>query len=120
MVLRYGGGAEVNALRGFIPLNTLTLLYRGADMNKDQRARICAIIEQLSKLSDELDSLQNEIEEIKDEEEEKYDNLPDSLRDGEKGDQFQEGIECLDDAYSYLSDCVDAVESVVESLNAIE
>lgn len=47
-------------------------------MNKIGRKQIEAIINQ-------LESLRDEIETLKDEEQEKYDNLPDSLQDSERG-----------------------------------
>ncbi len=74
-------------------------------MNAEQRKRLSQILEKLN-------DCMSEIEEIRDEEEEKYDNLPDSLRDGEKGDRFQENIGYLEDADSYISDCIDALDSI--------
>lgn len=75
-------------------------------MNKEQRKR-------LAELYDELSSVLDEIEQIKEDEECKYDNLPESLQDSEKGEQLQEGIDALDDVYSYLSDSISSLESVL-------
>ena len=62
-------------------------------MNKDRRKRI-------QDIRDQLQDLQTEIEEIKDEEQEAYDNLPESLQDGEKGEKMTDAVDNLDSAYS--------------------
>ena len=72
-------------------------------MNKQQRARLGKIVEQLY-------DLQSQIEEVKDEEESKYDNLPESLQDSDKGESFLEAIDSLEDSLSYLSDAIDSLE----------
>lgn len=72
-------------------------------MNKEQRARLGKIVEQLY-------DLQSQIEEVKDDEESKYDNLPESLQESDKGESFLEAIDSLDDALSYLSDAIDSLE----------
>ena len=47
------------------------------------------------------------IQEVRDEEEEAMENLPDNLRDGERGDRMQETIDELEDAHA-------TIERVVE------
>lgn len=68
-------------------------------MNAEQRKRLSQII-------DQLNSALCEIEEMK------YDNLPESLQSSEKGDRFQEVIQSLDDAYSYLDDAISSLQEV--------
>lgn len=75
-------------------------------MNKEQRKRLAELYEQLSSVLDEVES-------IKDDEECKYDNLPESLQDSEKGEQLQEGIDALDEVYSYLSDAQSSLEELL-------
>ncbi len=74
-------------------------------MNAAQRKLIAELAEQLNAIMDQ-------IEEIKSEEEDKYDNLPESLRDGEKGDALQEGIDNLEEACNYVQDAIDYLEEV--------
>lgn len=44
------------------------------------------------------------LEEVKDEEQEAYDNLPESLQCGERGEQMQENIDNIEDYLSYLEE----------------
>lgn len=44
------------------------------------------------------------LEEVKDEEQEAYDNLPESLQYGERGEQMQENIDNIEDYLSYLEE----------------
>ncbi len=50
---------------------------------------------------------------VKEKEEEKYDNLPEGIRDSEKGERFQENIDNLDCAISDLESVVEYVENVI-------
>jgi t-SNARE complex subunit (syntaxin) len=75
-------------------------------MNKERRKAI-------EKISDKLTDLQAELEELREAEEEAYDNLPESLQDGEKGDAMQEAIEHLEDADSYIEEAKDALNDAV-------
>lgn len=75
-------------------------------MNKKRRTRIKAIMNQLGECL-------NEIEEIKDEEQKSYDNMPDSLKEGEKGERISEVIDILDSVYSSLEDIPGTLEEVM-------
>lgn len=63
-----------------------------------------------------LDDLKNEIEAIKDEEQEKYDNMPDSLRDGEKGEALSTIIETLQTAEDKAGEANEAAEEAKTSI----
>ena len=76
-------------------------------MNSAQKKRV-------AELADQLSAIMDEIEQIKNDEEEKYDNLPESFQDGEQGERIQEGIDTLDDAYSYMYDALDSLREVCE------
>ena len=76
-------------------------------MNKIGRKQIEAII-------NKIESLRDEIETLKDEEQEKYDNLPDSLQDSERGetltnnvDNMETAYDCLDEAIGWLLEILD-------------
>lgn len=60
-----------------------------------------------------LDEFKSRVESIRDEEQEKYDNMPESLQGGDKGDAMQEGIQ-------YLEDSMDALDSAIEAADAPE
>ena len=72
-------------------------------MNADRRKRIEKLnVEVREKLAALIDDIRNEADSIKDEEQEAFDNLPESLQSGEKGDAMQESISRLEDAVSSL------------------
>lgn len=75
-------------------------------MNKDRKKRIKAILVQLGEL-------QTEIEQIKDEEQLAYDNLPESLQNGDKGCKMLEAIENLDSACSSFEDIPGCLEEAI-------
>jgi len=85
-------------------------------MNADRRKRIEKLtVEVREKLAGLIDDIRNEAESIKDEEQEAFDNLPESLQSGEKGDAMQESISRLEDAVSsiesiYLDEIASALE----------
>lgn len=74
-------------------------------MNKQRRNR-------LEKVFDMLSEAQEIIEEIKREEREAYDNLPDSFRNGERGEEMEGYIEMLEETYNYIDDAKSVVEQI--------
>lgn len=72
-------------------------------MNKSRRKKI-------QDIKDKLLDLLTEIEEIRDEEQEAYDNLPESLQEGEKGTMMSDAIDNLDSAYSSLEEVAEYLE----------
>lgn len=85
-------------------------------VNKKQRKTLDGLIEQLGDLAGKLDDLKNEIEAIKDEEQEKLDNMPDSLRDGDKGDTLSSIIEMLQTAEDKAGEANEAADEAKSSL----
>ena len=57
-------------------------------MNAERRKKLKDVI-------DNLNTALSVIEEVKDEEQDSYDNLPESIQDGERGGQMQENIDNL-------------------------
>lgn len=68
-------------------------------MNKARRARIAAVAEL-------IDQARATLEEIAQEEREYYDNMPESLQDGDKGTRAAEVADALEEAVSTLEDVV--------------
>lgn len=69
-------------------------------MNKSRRKHIDDIL-------DQLNSLLLEIEEVKDEEQEAYDNLSESLQNGEKGEKMSDAVNNLEYAFDGLAEVID-------------
>lgn len=76
-------------------------------MNKDRRARIQALIKKLEDIKEDIDF-------IKDEEQEYYDNMPESIQAGEKGDKAQEAVDNLDYACSQIDEVIEYLEGALE------
>ena len=51
------------------------------------------------------------VEEVKDEEQESYENLPESLQYGERGEQMQENVDSLEEFIGYLEE-TDSLEEM--------
>lgn len=76
-------------------------------MNKSRRKAIEDLIEQVEVIKEKL-------EEIREEEDTYYDCMPESFRNGEKGERAQEIIDNLDDAMSSLEDATDNLTAATE------
>lgn len=66
----------------------------------------------ISELVTKLDAIVSELTDIIQEENDYYDNMPDSLRDGEKGDKAQEAINQLEEAMTNAESAKDALENI--------
>ena len=74
-------------------------------MNKARRKRLGEAFDKIGEVKDILD-------EARDEEQNAYDNLPESFQNGERGEEMQNHIEMIDEAYGYLEDAESVVEQV--------
>lgn len=75
-------------------------------MNKDRRAKIQHIIDQLEAIKEDLEC-------IRDEEQEYYDNMPESIQAGERGDKAQEAVDNLENALSSFDEISDYLEEAL-------
>ena len=74
-------------------------------MNKIRRKR-------LQEASELIAKAQGIIECVKDEEQEAHDNLPESIQYGEKGQQMEEYIDMLDEAYRQCDDLMSIIDEI--------
>jgi len=74
-------------------------------MNKIRR-------KQLQEASELIAKAQGIIESAKDEEQEAHDNLPESIQYGEKGQQMEEYIDMLDEAYGQRDDLMSIIDEI--------
>ena len=92
-------------------------------MNTKRRKAISKTLEEyLNKETAARDELRCSLEMIRDEESDAYENLPESIQDGEKGEAMQNAIEALDDSISELDDdpYYDALSTLREELGIEE
>lgn len=85
-------------------------------MNKERRDTLAAIqtrVEALSALIDplcaELGSIADAVEAVRDDETAAFDNLPESLQEGERGQQMQTAIDELDSAIDLIAELGDTL-----------
>lgn len=74
-------------------------------MNKIRR-------KQLQEASELIAKAQGIIEGVKDDEQEAHDNLPESIQYGEKGQQMEEYIDMLDEAYRQCDDLMSIIDEI--------
>lgn len=74
-------------------------------MNKVKRKR-------LESAYDKIEEVKLILEEVKTDEQETLDNLPDSFRNGERGQEMQGYIEMIEEAYNYLDDATSVIEQI--------
>ena len=76
-------------------------------MNKKRR-------KQIADIADKAEALKAAVDELLSEEQEGYNNLPESLQDGEKGETIQQAIENLENASSSLEEVNDYLLAAME------
>lgn len=83
-------------------------------MNNERRKQIAAIVRDVENMTHMADHLRELIESVRDGEQEAFDNMPESLQDGERGQTMQTAIDALDSAINDL-ESVD-FDSITSSL----
>jgi polyhydroxyalkanoate synthesis regulator phasin len=73
-------------------------------MNKARRAAI-------SSIRDQLDDLKSQVEEIQGEEQDYFDNMPENMQDGERGNAASEAASELECAVSALEEAIGNLEN---------
>ena len=74
-------------------------------MNRQRRKKLTEAFEKITEVMDILES-------VKSEEEESYENLPDNFRDGDRGEEMQNYIDMIEEAYGYLYDANSVIEQI--------
>jgi len=85
-------------------------------MNKERRTSLSEVVVKLTAAQEILDDAKNRIEFCRDDEQDAYDNLPESLQEGEKGDAMQENIDALDEAFYNLDEMSDTIGETIEKI----
>lgn len=75
-------------------------------MNKERRKELNNLIEQIEELKISLETLCEE-------EQEYYDNMPESIQNGEKGERSQEAIDNLESAIDNLDEAIDEIQNAI-------
>jgi uncharacterized coiled-coil DUF342 family protein len=73
-------------------------------MNKDRRKAV-------DELRGQIETIKFGIEELQNQEQDYYDNMPEGIQCGEKGDKAQEAIDALESAVASMDEVVEYLES---------
>lgn len=76
-------------------------------MNNDRRKALQEII-------DTLQDAKMNLESLKDEEQDYYDNMPESLQGGEKGDRAEQAVSELEDAVNSIDEAMSSIQTTIE------
>ncbi len=82
-------------------------------MNSNRRKHIGRIFERLLDLSEELTVIKND-------EQEAFDNIPESLKEGERAQESESSIDYLDEAIENCSSAIDALSEIIYRLKTPE
>lgn len=88
-------------------------------MNKQRRKTLSQIIDLIEeikplveKLKDDATNIRDQIDSEREGEQDSYDNMPESLQQGERGQDMEFAIDKLDTASQTISDLVDALDGI--------
>jgi hypothetical protein len=68
----------------------------------------------ITKLISQIEEIRETIESLKDTEQECFDNMPESIQDGENGQKLSDNVDNFDNVYSNLEDCISELTEIVE------
>lgn len=69
---------------------------------------------EIDKLTAQIEEIKEAIEALRDEEQEAFDNMPESLQYGERGEKMQSAIDALEYAADDLQECLDHLSEASE------
>ena len=88
-------------------------------MNRERRSRIRGLIKAFKDLSSTIQNdLSSQVQDLHDLEEEAFDNMPESMQDSDRGTAMQDAMDELQSAVDLCAEASDAIDSIVDSLQA--
>lgn len=79
-------------------------------MNNQQRKQLASALAKLGDVVAALEEAQGVVEQLAEDEREKYDNMPESLQQGEKGQAINDAADTLDEIKDSLITALEALE----------
>lgn len=84
-------------------------------MNKQRRMMIEHLQEKIEEMKSQLESI--DLAEVRDEEQDYFDNMPESMQGGEKGQAAEAAVDALNEAVDALQEAVDALDTAITNLD---
>lgn len=88
-------------------------------MNDKRRKLLKIISNKINKHIEQINLLREDLDYVLSDEQDAFDNLPESLQNGERGNDMQECIDKMESAISEFETCVESLESINESIEEI-
>ena len=85
-------------------------------MNKVRREALKKLIKKIEGIQEDIEAVVGELENLRDEEDEYIDNMPDGIRESERGERAEEARDNMDGAVDELT-AID-FESILEQITA--
>lgn len=85
-------------------------------MNAERRKALDVLIANLEAFKGEVEDMKSSLEDPMGEEQEYYDNMPEGIQNGEKGEKAQAAVSAMEAADSSLDEAVTALEAAIDSL----
>lgn len=79
-------------------------------MNKQQRKTLAGALAKLGAVKEALEAAKQVVSDLAEEEQEKFDNMPEGLQGGEKGQAIEEAANTLSEISDSLQTALDALE----------
>lgn len=85
-----------------------------------KRIDFSAVLTPIEALRDDIEGLKEDIDGPKEEEQEYYDNMPEGLQSGEKGENAQTAIGALEEAQNKLDEFIEKLDTIKEAVEGLE
>jgi uncharacterized coiled-coil DUF342 family protein len=89
-------------------------------MNKDRRKALSNLCDEVRALEGTLSDLKDQLDTLRDEEQEYYDNMPENMQDGDKGQLAQTAIEAMEEAINALDEMIGNVDTAVSGIESAQ
>lgn len=87
-------------------------------MNKTRRGQLDKLYNAIDNLKSQLENLREDLDTIKTEEEEYFENIPDSLKEGERAQTSETAIENMQEAYDQFDEVIDGLSEVLDFIDS--
>lgn len=85
-------------------------------MNKQRRKAIADLIQRLDALAIDVADAQEDADDLASEEREYFDNMPENMQQGEKGEAASAGADALEEARDTLESARDSISEAMDKL----
>lgn len=89
-------------------------------MNKARRKELNILADRLNSIQDDLTDISAAIQVLENEEQEAYDNMPDSMKNSERGDAAQEAINNMDSGSSCAESAVGILQTILDLIEGVK